>query len=179
MVTFTQTATYDQPALAYTPLTGVSVPTSPNPYVIPLTITEYTPPMEKTSVNLITQIPIIQDSNFAYAGTTVADGVVELAKLTCSGFIDSPMTTSTEAYAGYTAASYVPSITINSIRATWSEFIIMCLEGRVSTDWNRYDPLWFRDSYGRQFNLPRILDFTATYVEGVPGRTNFTLNLKV
>lgn len=179
MITFTQTTTYDSPALAYTPLSGVSVPGSPSPYVIDLTLTEYHPPIEKSSVNTVSQMPIIQSSNFAYAGVAVAEGGTELAKVTCGGHIDTPMVDAAENYAGYTGAVRVPNITINGFKATWADFIIMCIEGRVSADWNSYHPLWFRDPYGRQFNNPRILDFNASFVEQVPGRVNFSLTMKV
>lgn len=66
----------------------------------------------------------------------------------------------------------------------YAEILIMMLEGRANyggsdIGWGRLDPLWYRDPWGRVYNSPRILDFTGSYVVGVPQRTQFTMALKI
>lgn len=168
MPNITQTATYDQPALAYNPVPGMFVAGSPNPYVIQLILQTYSGITAKGTLNTISSMPIVRadQGGFAYGGIAISEGATELPRLSIGGYID---TTWVEVNNS--------GVLMNAVSVTWADFIIACMEGRVSNTWQRYDPLWFRDPFGRQFNNVRIIDFQASYVEAVPNRTTFSATL--
>lgn len=172
MPTFTQTTTYNAPALAYTKVTGITYPggSTADPQVIPLHLDQYSGLNAKSNLVQLSVMPIVSE-NFTYGGVVIAEGANELARVTLGGFIDTPTVSSS----GFQLCDLKYSA--DNSRMTWADFIVTCLEGRVSQTWQRFDPLWFRDPYGRQFTRVRMLDFTASYVEGVPGRTTFTTTL--
>lgn len=178
----TESTTYNQPVLRYPTVTGVTVPGGL--FEVPLLVTSYMPPDYKLITNNIAVMPAIYSDGTAISTSAVSRGASSLPRVTLEGTIDSPMTTSNATDTTGTSADtlnfMVPTILIGSYKATWTEFIVACMEGRAATTgYGRVDPLWFRDSFGRVYNNPRILDFSASYVEAVPGRTTFSMVLKV
>lgn len=180
----TETATYDAPALAYPQISGITVPANLPPdvananIVIPLLITTYSGPTRAPSVNQVPLLPLIDPkSNLAYGGNTLSLGVNQLAKIKMEGTIDTPGVETT--VAGEPRKLNISSITAGTTKLTYGDLIALCLEGRVSATYSRYDPIWFRDPFGRYYNNPRILDYQANYVEAVPNRTTFSITLLV
>lgn len=161
-----QTGVYNKPALGFQPIGGVQVPS----WECPMILTTFSPPSRKPKVNVITTVPIIRPSGFAAGGQAVTVAPNEFLKVSMEGFIDTP----TVDYGEYR----LPNILVDGVRVTWLDFIVMGVEGRLNY-WDRYDPTYFRDPYGRVYNNPRIMDIAGTYVEQVPGRTNFSMTLKV
>lgn len=144
------------------------------PVVVPLTLTSYAPATRNAKVNEVGVLPIITPDNMAYSANTLLLGGTELPKITFEGFMDTP----TVDFNGW----QLPELTLNEIRYTYADLIAMYVEGRAAqtpTGYGRVDPLSFRDPYGRVYDNPRILDFSASYVESVPGRNNFSMTLKV
>jgi hypothetical protein len=168
-----QTTIYDKPVLAYNPVPGV---VNGGNFEIPLLITAYTPPTRKPKVNIVTTIPIVNPlTGHASGGSTISTGSTEFPVVTMEGHIDTPTTLVTDDYG---AQIQRPNLYVAGIYCTWFDFISMCVDGRINS-YDRYDPIWFRDPYGRQFNNPRILDLSGSYVEAVPARTQFNLTLRV
>lgn len=164
--------TVNTPMIRFPMITGLTIAgATPSTVDIPMVVTSYTPVSRGATVGVLGSIPII-DEGFSYGGQTVAVGNIALPKLSVEGFMDTPTVAS--------GAYQLPDILLSSIRLTYGELIAMYFEGRAaSSGWGRVDPTWFRDPYGRVYNSPYIMDFSATYVQAVPGRTNFTLQLKV
>lgn len=150
---------------------------------IPMLITSYIPRSKKPKVNTITTLPMVDVfSGTAFGGNAVAEGPQELAKITVEGTMDTPTVSS--------GGWQVPAIMDGGgERYTYAEIILACIEGRyqasthpLSSDGYWYvktEPLSFTDPYGRVFNSPRIFDFSASYVEAVPGRNSFSMTLVV
>lgn len=165
-------------ALAFPKVQGLTVPTNPTDpndpnVVIPLILTQYTSPNSGSKVGTISTLPstdVYDPSNSAYGGLRVAEGGSELSKINLAGTIDTP------AIIGNTLALPYPST--GGVNATYGDLIAMYTEGR-SNNWNRVDPLWYRDPYGRMYYTPRILTYQASYIEGVPTRLNFTMTLAI
>lgn len=169
----TATTTYSQPEIAFPTISGLTnggVAVTPTVY-IPLLVTNYVAPTRAASVGTVGVIPIISNKGLAYGGQAVMTGNLTLPKVKVEGHIDTPLISNTNP---------LSNIQLNGFRLHYADLIAMYLEGRASAaGWERIDPSYFRDPYGRVFNNPRILDFNASYVEAVPGRTNFSLTLKV
>lgn len=182
-----ETTNYDVPALAFAPPAGISVPGNlyPDqayPYtVVQMTITNHTMPSRKAKVNTLSTIPLINvQNNTTWGGHAVSVGGKEFPKVQIEGHIDTP-----------TDSDHLPLVTVQATgqRMTYGELILAYTEGRVEAVpldlgpdwqgmiWRRTDPIWYRDAYGRVFSNPKIIDFTANYVEAVPGRTTFSLQL--
>lgn len=166
-----------KPAIAFPIVPGFSLPAVPAPdtfvsaAVFQMTVTEYTPPNSKSGVNIITTIPIV-NSDTMYGGISLSDAAQQLRKVTITGYFDTPTVQS--------GNWRVPDVVDGSgNRYTYAEYMILCNEGRVTQPWKRVHPLWFRDPHGRVYTSPKVLDFSANYTEGVPGRTNFQLTLVV
>lgn len=171
-----QTSIYNKPVLAYPTFAGLSIGTS---FEIPLVITTYSPPNSKNTMNNIAVLPIQGSGGFAYGGSAVGQGGSTNPSLVVDGFCDTPTAPST----GSSGESVmISTVTVNGIPHLYSEIIAMCLEGRAlgtADGWDGLNPLYFRDPYGRQFNNPRIIDFSASYVEAIPGRSNVSITMKV
>lgn len=171
-VEYDSIGTKNAPMISFPMIAGMTIAGgTPATVEIPLVLTAYTSVTRVPTTGLIGTIPIIDD-NFAYGGQTVSVGNIQLPKVSMEGHIDTPVTDS--------GGWQLPNIVLSGRNLTYADLIAMYLEGRASAvGWRRIDPLWFRDPYGRTYNSPFIMDFTATYVEAVPGRNNFTLQLKV
>lgn len=167
-------STVNRPQIVFPAITGLLVSGAvASPLTIPMTVTSYVPPKRNAKTELITSIPLLHTgSNLSYGGTTVAEGNVETAKISVEGFIDTPTIDS---------GNYrLPYITLGGNNLHYADLIIGFIEGRWSVPtWQKINPTSFRDPYGRVYNNPRIWDFNATFVEGVPGRTNISLTLIV
>lgn len=167
-----------KPAIAFPTISGISLPSVPAPdtsstdAVFQMTVTDYTPPGGKTGINTVVTIPIVNGDTM-YGGVALMDSAQELRKATVSGFFDTPTTAS--------STWQLPNVVVTSTGAhiTYADYIILCNEGRATVPWKRIDPLWFRDPHGRVYTNPRVLDFSASYTEGVPGRVNFQLTLVI
>lgn len=151
-------------------------------YFIPVHITSYTGVSKAPKLGVQNVIPITMPDNTSYGGSFVSEGGQELAKLSIDGYIDTPTTN--------ISGAQLSSVTVDGLRTTYAELIAMYIEGRAQSPrdantgtilwgWKRLDPLWFRDPFNRVYSDPRIIDFTAGYVEAVPGRTIFTMKLVV
>lgn len=154
-----------------TPVTGESAEV-----IVPLRIKNYTPPIAKSSIQTVETGYIMSptDGN-VFGGKATSFSVQELPKAVMDGEIDTPIDSETN----------LPSIQIEAddTPITYGELIALYTEGALQVQstgiWKRVDPLWFRDPYGRIYENPKILDYTASFVEQVPGRLNFSLTLKV
>lgn len=171
MPIYGQTTNY-KAALAFPPISGLTIGgvAISAQYEIPITIEQYTAPNAKSNVNVITAMPVATN-NFSFGGSALGHGALQLPTLTVGGFMEAPTVASS-------SNMRVPDVVVDGVRLTYADLVIMYWEGRAG-NWSRIDPVFFRDSYGRQFLAPTIMDFTASYVEGVPGRTSFTLQLQV
>lgn len=171
-----------KPAIAFAKPTYMTVPANQSPdqasadLVIPMILTAYTPPTRKPKVNMVTSLPLMNVYNrTSWGGSAVSHGPMELPKIQLDGTMDTPTTN----FSGWRLPTLQENNAIGQ-RMTYAEFIQACLEGRVELDvedWKKTDPLWFRDPYGRRYDSPKILDFTASFVENVPGRTTFQMTL--
>lgn len=169
-----ETDTYDLPELVLPNpggqvlVHGVAVPE----IVIPMIVTVQGVPKRTPKVNIVTGLSLRHlGTNLSYGGTTISEGNVELPKMQIEGTIDTP----TEDAGKYR----VSSVMLGGFRITYAEFILKCFEGTASTPtWRKIEPLRYRDPYGRIFENPRILDFSGNFVEAVPGRTAFSLQLQ-
>lgn len=176
---------YDAPALVFPLRSGITVPANTGPdvsiidTVIPLHLTSYKPPKAQPTVNVVTSLPLIDEaSNLAYGGNAISEGAPGgLPRVTIEGHIDTPCINQGE--------FRVPNIVLSAdnSRITYGEFIIASIEGRMNVtsanEWRAVNPLWFRDPFGRIYNNPKIIEFSASYVEGVPGRTQFSCTMVV
>lgn len=185
MPNYTQTSTYNKPVLHYSMADDgyVTVNGAVDDIVIPMILTQYSGIEGTGLINTVTTMPIVRadQGGFAYGGNAISEGAISLPRLTLGGTIDTPFDT-----AGFNDNNggdpvfYAPAVNMNwAQNIDYAEFIIACMEGRVSQTYQRFDPTWFRDPFGRQFNNVRIIDFSASYVEGVPGRSSFTATLLV
>lgn len=183
----TETANYS-PVLNFPIVSGVTIvvagSTISTSLTIPMTLTTYAGPNRKATVSDVTLMPAIDEgSNLAFGGHVGGYGNDQLPKITLEGFIDTPVTALIDAGADTNDPHKnltVWDLTVNGLRQTYADIIAMYFEGRASTPtWKRINPNWFIDPYGRQFNNPKIMDFNATYIEGVPRRTNFSMQLVV
>lgn len=169
-----EVSTKNAPALAYPKAAGFTFPANLSPdtgdsnLVIRMTLTTLGVVTRKAKVNVVQSSPILSGS-LAYGASTISQGAMEVPKLQVEGFIDTPSTTTTP---------ILPQLTAGSINYSYAEYIAMCWDGSAG-NWNRIDPAWFRDPYGRVYANPQVFDFTASYVEGIPGRTNFTMVLAI
>lgn len=137
--------------------------------VIPLVVTDYQAPSRKLRLSETTTLPIVNGST-AYGGSTVIVGPNQNSKLTCSGFVDTPISIQN----GWP----LPSVQLNGVPCMYMEFIIAAFEGRLN-QWSRVEPIWFRDPYDRVYTNPKVFDVSASYTAGVPGRVNFQLTLVI
>lgn len=162
---------YDQPALIYPALAGVTVNGAGGPFTIPISMTAYTPVSRRPKLTPVTTLPILS-GNYNYGGTTQAESSLEIAKLSFDGTIDTPCIDESQ--------WRVSNLLVNGVRITYAELIIMCMEGRVNTGnghWNVTNPTLFRDPYGRVWNNPQVIDVQASFVESVPGRNQVSIQL--
>lgn len=177
-----ETTTYNMPCLFIPFIAGLSLPANTgvdagftNGTCVYLHETSHTGP-SSPQVQSTAMIPIITPKGLAFGGQIVGHPAHILPRISIEGFIDTPCTQQGE--------YFLPTIVDTmGIKYTYAEVIAMMLEGRANSDpaygWERLDPLWYRDPWGRIYGGPRILDFSATYVEGVPERNQFTMVLKV
>lgn len=128
--------------------------------------------------------PVIDTvSNQGIGGNAIALGVNQLPKLYFEGWIDSPYSVPTT---GEDPMTTVPGILGGDGNIyNFVQLIAAYFQGNVSVSalsgspWARIDPTWFRDPYGRCYQNPRILTFTASRTEAVPYRHTFTMTLLV
>lgn len=151
--------------------------------VIPLRVKAYNTPAAKMPTNVQGAGTILDPgSDQAFGGTFASHGTRELTKLSIDGEIDTPMTLLND--------WRVPALYIEnpadeedeSNRITYGELIAYYLSGQLNVadnNWGVQNPSWFRDPFGRVYNNPRVLDYTANYVEAVPGRTTFNMVMKI
>lgn len=184
MANFTQTTTYDAPAIAFPPIAGVTAPSNRVPdnedsnIVIRLVLTSFTAPNRRAKTGIVTTLPIGAGSAWPAGGNVVSFGAQEFNKITIEGTIDTPCTAS----GSYNIPSLIISDGSLASNHTYGEFIAKCIDGSINTYYTwpiKVDPLWFRDPYGRKWTSLKILDYSATYVESVPGRTQISMTLKV
>lgn len=173
----TQTSIYNQPVLNFAAISGLNVNGNTGAFSIPLVLTNITGASRKPKTNPVGVMPIMYGTT-SFGGQTLAQGPSEAAKMLLEGFIDTPTITVVGTMTGQ-----LPNIVATGgVYLTYAEVIAMCFEGRanpVNGFWSKTDPIYFRDPYGRQYNSPGIIDFTSSYVEAVPGRTNFTMTLLI
>lgn len=170
MPAFSQTGTYNAPVLVYPTVTGLTISgSSVGSITIPLLLTNYSPPMARTSVNIITGMPFIIPG-LAVGGNAVGIGITELPKAHLEGHIDTPLQAS--------GTFQLPFIVLDGIQYTYADLIAGFQDGRLA-NWGKQNPSAFRDPFGRQYNNVEVIEFTASYVETVPGRTTFTMVLRV
>lgn len=176
-----ETSVYNAPALCIPAISGLTVPGNVAPdtgapgQVVYLHLTSYGG-INAEQINEVTTLPILTVPGLSYGGQFAAYAPLVLPRITLEGYIDTPCTQSGE--------YFLPNVhDSGGIKYMYGEIIAMMMEGRANVgaggEWQRLDPLWFRDPWGRVYNTPRILDFTGTYVEGVPERTQFSMALKV
>lgn len=183
------------PALRYPQLAGITAPANVSPdnadagLVIPIRLTTYSGPTSKQQVNSIDLMPVFNPANggFAVGGKTVSYGASELIKIQMEGYIDTPCT---ETIVSGESLN-IPKPTLNSMAVTYADLIATYTEGRASISsvnvggttinnmWTRVNPTWFRDPFGKVFNNPKVINFSGSYVEAIPARTNFTMLLQV
>lgn len=167
-----ETNVYNQPALAFKYSPDISIPGGPSPVIVPMTLTVSGVPTAASTPTQVIVTPIVMPSGLVVGSNVLGDAPINQPRISLEGTMDTPLTID--------GTDHVPAILVNNtIRITWAEYVVMCMEGRVTSTYTRWDPLWYRDPFGRQYNNPRIVDFTAQYVEAVPGRTSFTMQLKV
>lgn len=163
-----ETNVFDQPILRFPAITGVVTPGGT--WDIPLLLTTFDEPTRKPTTGTITGLPILAADN-AVGVTVASHGVNSLARIHMEGHITTPTT--------HVGPNELPNIRIDGTYSTWADFIIMCFEGRSNAFYGKVEPSLFRDPFGRIYTKLKILDFTAAHVEAVPGRTTFTMELKV
>ena len=164
---FTTTPIYGSPALRL-PSSG-----SIGEIEIPLHLSKLSPQVEGSQAGEITYGMVLDPtSNFGMGGTAVSLGANTLSKITMEGWIDNPLV--------ITGNTALPGIVIGGYNLYYVEVIAAYFEGRtVPGQWGMVFPRWFRDPYGRVYAAPRIYDFTASRIEAVPQRTNFSMTLQV
>lgn len=165
---FTTTPIFRRAALRF-PASGTQAQNE-----IPLVLDDYKPPTRTPQTNVVTSIPHIESANTVYGGTFRSTGSSALNKITMSGYIETPTQKT-----GDTTPYATPLLKVDNKAYTYADLIAMYIEGRLAGNRTKVNPLWFRDPFGRVFTNPTIFDFTANYVEAVPGRTTFTMVLKV
>lgn len=172
------------PGVQYATPSGVTVNgSSVSTIFIPMILSSATLPTYVRSQNESAALPIIDMGNGIASGgsfATAAGG--QFPKISLEGTIDVPLTSVTETgtYSGQDAE--VPAVQVNSVPMHWVDVIAMFFEGRYtgsSSGYARYDPSFYRDPYGRRYDHPRVMDFTASFVAGVPTRANFTMQLMI
>lgn len=182
-------------AIRYPPTSGISAPANVFPdqadsgIVIPLGLNTYNPRSTKTQLSTIDLMPILNpnSSGFSIGGKTLGYGTKELPKLQLEGRIDTPCSNSIV----NGEVLNIPDCKFNGMNVTYADLITAFLEGRanlqttnlggvsINNMWTRLNPTWFRDPQGRVYNDPKIISFTASYVEAVPGRVTFSMTLQV
>jgi hypothetical protein len=176
-----ETSVYGYPALCVPAISGLSAPANVYPDAGAVGIVMYMHPSSyagpvASQLSETTMLPIMTPEGLSYGGQVVTYGPHTLPRVVIEGFMDTPCSRVGE----YLTPQLIDT---SGIRYTYAEVITMMLEGRanylVGGGWERLDPLWFRDPWGRLYLAPRILDFTSNYVEGIPERNQFTLTLKI
>lgn len=186
----------DCPAICFPPVSGVTGHTNRSPdtantnWVIPLHINAHSSPSRKPKTGDLAMMPLLNVSNgTTWGGHAAGVGPQELPKVSIEGFIETPTTSFTNKSG--IADGRLPALIVSATtqRLTYAELISACLEGRAGAStlhlgddwsgviWSRVDPLWYRDPFGRVYTYPKILDFSASFVEAAPGRTTFTMQL--
>lgn len=169
---FTSTPIFNKPMLRYPPTGSLAA------LQIPLHITEYKTPLREMKVNTINTLPRIGGGNVGYKSSLLQFGGMELPVITLQGWIQTPCTADGNNF-NIPALTYIEGgVTTN---VTYVERMVAYMEGRAvnTTPWTKTDPDWFLDPYGRVYTSPRVIALTGTFIEGVPGRTNFSLTLQV
>lgn len=131
---------------------------------IPLRLRTYSLPNMKGQINDTIILPTFEEPTNR-GGHALSQGATEIPKCRMEGYIDTPFTVS-----GSTLTS---SISYAATQITGAQLIQLYLEGEFSNK----RPIEFVDPYGRVYIAPTILEFTATYVEQAPFRSNFTMML--
>lgn len=174
---FTSTPIYNQCAI-------LLPPAGPFAYTaIPLHLTK----MDNQSVTSTTvewaSGPVMDlASNTSSGGNAIGYGVNQLPRLAIEGWMDTPYTVPTTGE----DPPAIPGVTIGGVIYNNPQILASYFDGRVLAGttqplgpWIRVDPIWYRDPYGRCYATPRLLAFTATRIEAVPYRHNFTMSLLV
>lgn len=173
------TGTVDQPGIQFDGISSLAINgTATSSFFIPMILTTYSSPTYVVTMNETNVMPVYDPrGGLAYGGNVLQAQGALFPKLDVEGTIDCPITAVTETgeYSG--AAAQVSAVTVNSIPLHWVEVLAMFFEGRYSGA--RYDPSWYRDPYGRQYNSPRMFDYTASYIAGSIERANFTMSLMI
>lgn len=184
-----QTSIYNAPVLSvYKPPSGgtTSVPANTGPdagntseLVIPMVLTTYAAPIRTPKINTIGVVPMqttYSGANTSWGGTILAEGPSQLPRIQLEGHIDTPRETDGD--------YEISALKIEDIRYSFPDYIATLWEGRGAFFaslgyWQKIEPLWFRDPYGRKFTNLKIIDFNASYIEGVPQRNSFSMQLMV
>lgn len=185
----------DHPALRYPSVAGITNVPNQDPdeadsgVVIPIRLTTYSGPQTKQQLGSIDVMPIFNpnDGGYAVGGKTLSYGQSELTKIQMEGYIETPCTETTVSGEKLN----IPTPKFNSMNVTYADLIAAYTEGRANVTsvnaggvilnnmWVRTNPTWFRDPFGKVYNNPKVINFTASYVESIPGRTTFTMQLQV
>lgn len=181
----TTTPIYNQACLYYTSIGGYG------PYNIRLRISSYRIASQTAKLKNVTAIPAYPSfsapgfNRSLYGSNFLVEQPSELPKLVLQGHMDTPM---------IQASEYVPLATPNTkvgvkVQSTvllagqpvsYGDLITIATEGRAgATKAAAVDPDYFIDAFGRQFNKPRIVEFSASYLQGVPFRQNFNITLQL
>jgi hypothetical protein len=170
---FTRTPTFNAPILVF-PETNVQ-----SELTVPLLITEYRVPTAVPTIGQVGGIPEVNIYSSSSSGIVLPTmGPSQLPKCSISGFIDTPYE---EVGAQALPTLWMSGRSGGSTRASYGDLIAMHIEGRAwaGLDTRTNHPSLFRDPYGRLFGYPRILDFSASYMEGRPNRQNFAMTLQI
>lgn len=173
------TTKMDRPAIAYEPIPEIAAPTVGGLVEIPLRLQTYSAPDVKPTLTQVTSLPLYNEgTSFQYGSGTLSTAASQLPRIQLEGYIDTPLTN----VGGVNLPTLSYTQISTTVRITFVQFMIMCFEGTAPASvfgWAKWDPIWFRDPYGRIYSNPKVLDLNGAYVEAIPGRNTFSISLKV
>lgn len=163
-----QQSVYGLPGLSF-PVGTLSITGVVTPDIfIPMLLTSYQHATRRPKVQQSSAIPLLAGQT-AYGGNFLTEGAQDLPSIALEGTMDTPTLK--------TGGLSLPDLIVDGERMLYGELIALYIEGRSVVGRKHVLPTWFRDPYGRQYNSPLITDFTASYVESVPGRNTFTMRM--
>lgn len=168
----TTTPVFNKASLYYSSIGGYG------PYSILLRVTTYRIASETAKLQNVTALPAYPSfsapgfNTSLYGSNLLIEGVTELPKLQLQGHMDTPMT--------QVGTKVQSTVTLAGQPVSYGDVITTAVEGRAGNEKGAVvNPDYFLDAFGRVFSKPRITEFTATYIQGVPFRQNFTLTLQL
>lgn len=151
---------YDVPSATLYPVT-----------LIPLYVKEHPVPVRKPKVTEINTMPMMDPSSqFETSVNVLFFGVPEVLQVAISGWMITPMTTTTDPANGGTAYQWNPThdgtstgTSLGLPGVNYGDLICAYLEGRMSRNaegrWFRQDPVLYIDPYGRAYPKAIISTF--------------------